>query len=174
MWWTLHYPGRGGAASFAISAADIALWDLKAKLAGEPWWRFLGGHDPRVAVYAGGIDLQMPLDELKQQTRRNLERGHRAIKMKVGRDRLAEDLERVAAVRSVIGPDGVLMADANMQWTVATAIRASHALAEHDVYWLEEPTIPDDIDGHARIEREGRLPVAAGENYRTIYEYSRS
>ena len=173
MWWALHYVGRGGVASFAMSAVDVALWDLKAKLAGEPWWRFLGGHEPRVKVYAGGIDLQMPLEELQQQTRRNLDRGYRAIKMKVGRPSLAEDIERVAAVRELIGPEIPLMVDANMQWSVERAIQASHALAEMDVYWLEEPTIPDDVEGHARIERDGRVPVATGENCHTIYEFQK-
>ena len=86
MWWRLHYVGRGGIASFAIAAVDVALWDLKARLAGEPLWRVLGGHDARVRVYAGGIDLLLSLDELREQTRRNLERGYRAIKMKeIGR-----------------------------------------------------------------------------------------
>lgn len=60
MWWRLHYVGRGGVASFAISAVDVALWDLKAKLAGEPLWRLLGGHTNRAKVYAGGIDLELP------------------------------------------------------------------------------------------------------------------
>ncbi len=173
MWWTLHYTGRGGQAAFAISAVDIALWDLKAKLAGEPLWRFLGGYNPRVKVYAGGIDLHMPLDELREQTRSNLARGFRAIKMKVGRESLAEDTARVAAVRELIGPETPLMVDANMRWTVAHAIRASRALAEHGVYWLEEPTIPDDVAGHARIEAEGALPVATGENCHTIYEFQK-
>ena len=173
MWWRLHYVGRGGIAVWAISAVDIALWDLKARRAGEPLWRFLGGHSPRVKAYAGGIDLQLPLDGLKEQTRKNLERGFRAIKMKVGRPRLSEDIERVAAMRELLGPDIPLMVDANMRWTVAEAIRASRALAEFDVFWLEEPTIPDDIEGHARITREGALPIATGENLHSIYEFQR-
>lgn len=171
MWWRLHFVGRGGAASFAIAAADVALWDLKAKLAGEPLWRFLGGAGNRVRVYAGGIDLRLSLDQLQEQTRRNLERGFRAIKMKVGRERLAEDLERVAAMRTLLGGDIPLLVDANMGWTTEQAIRASRALAKHDVYWLEEPTIPDDFDGYARIESEGALPVAAGENFHSLYEF---
>ena len=65
------------------------------------------------------------------------------------------------------------MVDANMRWTVEQAIRASHAFAEHDAYWLEEPTIPDDVEGHRRIEAEGPLPVAAGENLHTIYEFQK-
>ena len=173
MWRATHYVGRGGPASFAISAIDVALWDLKAKAAGEPLWRLLGGHSPKVKVYAGGIDLDMPLDDLKEQTAKNLEAGFRAIKMKVGRERLGEDIERVAAIREALGPDIPLMVDANMKWCVDEAIRASHALAEHGVYWLEEPTIPDDVAGHVRIEREGSLPVAAGENLHTIYEFQK-
>jgi L-alanine-DL-glutamate epimerase-like enolase superfamily enzyme len=173
MWWRLHYVGRGGIASFAISAVDVALWDLKARLAGEPLWRFLGGHANRAQVYAGGIDLGLSLDQLARQTEESLGRGYRAVKMKVGRDRLAEDLERVAAMRRLLGPDIPLMVDANMRWTVDQAIRASRALAEYDVYWLEEPTIPDDVDGHRRIESEGPLPVATGENLHTIYEFQK-
>ena len=162
MWWRLHYVGRGGIAVFAISAVDIALWDLKAKFAGEPLWRLLGGHSGKARVYAGGIDLGFSLDELAERTRQNLERGFRAIKMKVGRERLAEDVERVAAMRELLGPEIPLLVDANMRWSVEQAIRASRAFAEHDVYWLEEPTIPDDIEGHARIARDGAIPIAAG------------
>ena len=173
MWWHLHYVGRGGLVSFALAAVDIALWDLKARCANEPLWRFLGGHDPRVKVYAGGIDLQMPLDELREQTQRKLERGFRAIKMKVGRENLAEDIARVAAMREFIGPDITLMADANRVWSVEKAIRAARAFAKHDLYWLEEPTIPDDIEGNRRIEREGGVPVASGENLHTIYEFQK-
>ncbi len=171
MWESLHYIGRGGPASFAISAVDIALWDLKAKAAAEPLWRMLGGHLPRVAAYAGGIDLNFPIAELERQTARNLERGFRAVKMKVGRTKLREDLARVGAVRGVLGPDLPLMVDANMAWSVEQALRASRALADHDVYWLEEPTAPDDFAGHARIQQAGPLPVAAGENLHTLQEF---
>ncbi len=171
MWETTHYVGRGGPAIFAISAVDIALWDLKAKCLQEPMWRLLGGNDRRVRAYAGGIDLNLPLGELEEQTRTNLGRGFQAIKMKVGRPRLVEDLERVKAMREVIGPERPLLVDANMKWSVEEAIRASRALAEYDVYWLEEPTSPTDYRGHARIQREGLLPIAAGENLRTLGEF---
>jgi L-alanine-DL-glutamate epimerase-like enolase superfamily enzyme len=174
MWWALHYVGRGGAACFAISAVDIALWDLKAKLAGEPLWRFLGGHDPLVKVYAGGIDLEMPPEELREQTHANLERGFRAIKMKVGRARLADDVARVAAMREMLGNEFPLMVDANMRWSPEQAVGAARAFRDFDVYWLEEPTIPDDIEGHVRIARDGGLPIAAGENLHTIYEFQKT
>jgi L-alanine-DL-glutamate epimerase-like enolase superfamily enzyme len=173
MWWRLHYVGRGGPASFAISAVDVALWDLRARRLGRPLWRLLGGSDPRVRAYAGGIDLQFPLDRLQRQTEENLARGFRAIKMKVGRPHLAEDVARVRALRAQLGPELPLMVDANMRWTADEAIRASRAFAEHDVYWLEEPTIPDDVAGHVRVLREGALPVAAGENLHTLHEFAR-
>lgn len=170
-WWALHYGGRGGPTVLALSAVDMALWDLKAKRAGLPLWKLLGGFDPRVPCYAGGIDLDLPLDRLLKQTDGNLAKGFRAIKMKVGRKRLAEDVARVAAMRAHLGEGFPLMADANMKWTVDEAIRAARALAPHDLTWIEEPTIPDDPAGHARILREGGLPVAAGENLRTLWDF---
>ena len=174
MWHGLHFVGRGGAAGFAISAVDIALWDLKAKLADEPLWRFLGGCDPRVKIYAGGIDLLTPIEELCEQTHANLERGIRAIKMKVGRERLSEDVERVTALRELLGPEFPLMVDANMGWSPEYATRAARAFRELDIYWLEEPTTPDDVEGHVRIARDGGVPIAAGENLHTIYEFQKA
>ena len=89
LWWRSHYVGRGGLAVHAISAIDTALWDLLARRRGLPLWRLLGGHDPQVPAYAGGIDLQFPLEQLLAQTEDNLAKGFRAIKMKVGRERLS-------------------------------------------------------------------------------------
>jgi len=170
-WWALHYGGRGGPTVLAISAFDMALWDLKATRANLPLWKALGGFDPRVPCYAGGIDLELPLDNLLRQTDDNLGKGFRAIKMKVGRANLFEDVERVKAMREHLGENFPLMADANMKWSVDGAIRAARALQPYDLTWLEEPTIPDDPAGHARIVREGGLPIAAGENLRTLWEF---
>jgi L-alanine-DL-glutamate epimerase-like enolase superfamily enzyme len=170
-WWALHYGGRGGPTVLALSAFDMALWDLKARRAGLPLWRLLGGYDPRVPCYAGGIDLDLPLDALLRQTDGNLAKGFRAIKMKVGRKNLFEDVERVARMRDHLGQGFPLMVDANMKWGVDEAIRAARALQPFDLTWLEEPTIPDDPAGHARIVREGGLPIAAGENLRTLWEF---
>jgi L-alanine-DL-glutamate epimerase-like enolase superfamily enzyme len=173
MWWGLHYVGRGGIAGFALSALDIALWDLAGKRQGEPLWRLLGGHDPQVRAYAGGIDLDFSDEALLEQAQGFLAQGFRAIKMKVGRPSLADDLRRVAAMRELLGADFPLLVDANMRWRVDEAIRASRALADYGVYWLEEPTIPDDVEGHVAIMRQGALPVAAGENLHTLYEFQR-
>lgn len=171
MWWGLHYGGRGGPSMLALSAVDMALWDLKAKKLGLPPWNLLGGYDDQVPCYAGGVDLDFSLDDLLAQTHRNLDKGFRAIKMKVGRARLSEDVERVKAMRAHLGADFPLMADANMTWTIDEAIRAARALQPSELVWLEEPTIPDDPAGHARIVREGGVPIAAGENLRTPWEF---
>ena len=172
MWWRLHYGGRGGSVSLAISAADIALYDLKARRLGQPLWRFLGGFDPAVPCYAGGIDLDFTLDALLRQTADNLAKGFLAIKMKVGRARLSEDVDRVKAMRTHLGPDFPLMADANMRWTVDQSIRAARALRDCNLTWLEEPTIPDDVSGHIRIVRDGGVPIATGENFHTLHEFT--
>jgi L-alanine-DL-glutamate epimerase-like enolase superfamily enzyme len=172
MWWRLHYGGRGGSVSLAVSACDIALYDLKARRLGTPLWRLLGGFNPAVPCYAGGIDLEFTLDALLKQTDDNLTKGFRAIKMKVGRDRLSEDRARVQAMRAHLGDDFPLMADANMRWTVDQSIRAARAFQDSNLTWLEEPTIPDDVAGHARIVREGGVPIATGENLHTLHEFT--
>jgi L-alanine-DL-glutamate epimerase-like enolase superfamily enzyme len=171
VWWALHYGGRGGPSVLALSALDIALWDLKARRANLPLWRLLGGFDDRVPCYAGGIDLDLSLEDLLKQTDENLRKGFRAIKMKVGRPDLASDVARVNAMRSHLGEGFPLMADANMKWMVEQAIRAAKALRPYDLTWLEEPTIPDDVAGHRRILAQGGIPIAAGENLRTLWEF---
>ncbi len=155
----------------ALSAVDIALWDLKAQVARLPLWRLLGGFDPRVPCYAGGIDLDLSVEALLQQTDDNLRKGFRAIKMKVGRPDLASDVARVQAMRKHLGEGFPLMADANMKWGVEEAIRAARALQPCDLTWLEEPIIPDDVAGHARILAAGGVPIAAGENLRSLWEF---
>lgn len=171
MWWAVHYSGRGGHATSAISAVDIAVWDLRAKRATQPLWRFFGGFDPRVPVYAGGIDLDFSVEELLDQADRFRAQGFRAIKMKVGRPHLREDLERVGRMREHLGDDFPLMVDANMKWSADQAVRAARSLEEFNLLWIEEPTIPDDVAGHVRVVREGRTPVASGENMHTLYEF---
>ena len=171
LWWQLHYAGRGGHQTSAISAVDIALWDLHGRRLNAPLWQIFGGYDPRVPVYAGGIDLQFTLQQLLQQADDFLAAGFRAIKMKVGRANLREDIERVAAMRDHLGDDFPLMVDANMRWSADHAITAARALREFNLVWLEEPTIPDDLPGHRRILRDGGIPIAVGENLHTLHEF---
>jgi L-alanine-DL-glutamate epimerase-like enolase superfamily enzyme len=171
VWWALHYGGRGGPAVLALSALDIALWDLKARRAQLPLYQLLGGFDARVPCYAGGIDLDLSVDALLAQTDGNLSKGFRAIKMKAGRPDLKSDVARVAAMRQHLGDGFPLMVDANMKWTVEEAIRAARAFQPYDLTWLEEPIIPDDVAGHTRIMQAGGVPIAAGENLRSLWEF---
>jgi L-alanine-DL-glutamate epimerase-like enolase superfamily enzyme len=170
--WRVHYVARGGIASFAISAVDIALWDIRGRKSGLPLWKMAGGRDRRAKVYAGGIDLNFTLDRLLANTRGYLERGFRAVKIKVGQKRLSEDFDRALAVREVIGPGGDFMVDANMGWSIDTAVVAAKFFRkETQALWLEEPTIPDDYIGYERISRESGLAVGSGENLHTLQEF---
>ena len=171
MWWHLHFVGRGGMASFAMAAVDIALWDLRGHRESLALWRLLGGRDPEVPAYAGGIDLYLPTESLLSQAKDFLGQGFRAIKMKVGRQQILEDVERVQAMRNLLGPNFPLMADANMGWSIDQAIKAVDALSQFDLYWLEEPLIPEDLEGHERLGRESRIPIATGENLHSVHEF---
>ncbi len=171
MWWHVHFAGRGGAMSLAISAIDIALWDLKGKKESKAIWKILGGQNPNVQVYAGGVDLQFTIQELITQTESFIDNGFEAIKMKIGRQNIVEDIERIAKIRSILGEDRKLMVDANMNWTVEQAIEAANLMQPYNVYWFEEPTIPEDIEGHIRIQKEGKIPIATGENFHNIFEF---
>jgi len=166
-----HYGGRGGPLTLALSAIDIALWDLLARRAGLPLWRMLGGFDPEVPCYMGGIDLHLSPDELRRDLDARLERGFRAVKIKVGRPDLAQDVARVEAARRHLGDGFPLMLDANMAWRADEAVRAARRLAAFDPLWLEEPVVPEDLDGHVRVRREGGVAVAAGENLRSLQEF---
>ncbi|MEP0322962.1 mandelate racemase/muconate lactonizing enzyme family protein [Bauldia litoralis] len=171
MQWHVHYVGRGGTASFAISAVDIALWDLRGKTKGQPLRAMAGGAATACRAYCGGIDLGFPLPKLLESVRGYLARGFDGVKIKVGKPDLAEDVDRVRAVRDLIGPDVAFMVDANYALTVDQAIAAAEAFAPFDLVWFEEPTLPDDYFGFARIAEATGMPLAMGENLHTIAEF---
>lgn len=169
--WHTHYVGRGGITSFANSAVDIALWDVRCKRAEAPLWRMAGGAAQRCKAYRGGIDLNFSQEKLLDSIQSYLDAGFNGVKIKVGKPDLAEDVARVAAVRALIGPDVALMVDANYALSVEQAIAAAHAFAPYDILWFEEPTIPDDYRGYARIADATGMALAMGENLHTLYEF---
>ncbi len=171
MQWHIHYVGRGGVASFAISAVDIALWDIRCKKAGLPLWKLAGGTADRCKAYAGGIDLNFPLPKLLNSVRGYLNRGFNGVKIKVGQPSLEEDVARIRAIRELIGPDVAFMVDANYALELDQAIEAAKAFKEFDLVWFEEPIIPDDYKGYGRIAEETGVPLAMGENLHTIHEF---
>lgn len=171
MGWHVHYVGRGGIAAFAISAIDIALWDIRCQDAGQPLWKRAGGAANTSLAYCGGIDLMFPLPKLLANVQSYLDGGFKAVKIKVGRDNLDEDVARVKAVRDLIGDDITFMVDANYSMSVDKAIQAAQAFAPYDILWFEEPTIPEDYQGYAQIAEKTGIPLAMGENLHTIHEF---
>ena len=172
MYRRVHYAGRGGPVSFALAAVDVALHDLRGNRLGQPLWRLLGGHDPRVRAYAGNIDLNFPVEKLLDGASRSVEQGFRSVKMRLGRPTIAEDLARVEAMRAHLPAEIDMMADANEAWRVDEAVRAMQGLRPFGLVWLEEPIAPDNLDGYAHLRRMGLVPLAAGENLHTVPEFT--
>eukprot|EP00039_Didymoeca_costata_P000699 m.46861 g.46861 ORF g.46861 m.46861 type:complete len:371 (-) comp10420_c1_seq1:61-1173(-) len=167
----LHYVARGGIVSFAISAVDIALWDVRGKRKGEPLWKMAGGAGHTCKAYCGGIDLGFPLPKLLASVQGYIDKGFNGVKIKVGQKRLEDDVERVQAVRKLIGPDVSFMVDANYSMSEDQAIAAAKEFKRSNILWFEEPIIPDNYSGFARVGSATGVPLAMGENLHTIHEF---
>lgn len=171
-WWELHALGSGGMTRLALAAVDIALWDILAKRSGVPLSRLMGGSRERIPAYGSGINMHLDGEPLLEQMRGMRAQGYRGVKMKVGRDDPAEDVERVGAVRRLLGPGFPLMLDANQKWAAGEAIRRAALLRPFDPFWLEEPLLADDRAGHARVREAAAIPIAVGETLYTRYEFA--
>ena len=161
-----HGFGRNGPHVFALSALDIALWDIAGKAAGLPLWRMLGATPvTRMPAYASLLrygDAAM----VAAACERAVAWGYRDIKLH------EITVPEVRAARHAIGPDARLMVDTNCPWTVPQAIEMSHRMREFDLTWLEEPVSPPgDHAGLARVRREGGVPIAAGENAAGLHDF---
>ena len=137
----------------------------------KPLWQVAGGAGKNCKVYAGGIDLEFPLPKLLKSIEGYLEEGFNAVKIKVGRADLDEDVARARAVRELVGPDVFFMVDANYSLSVDKAIEAANRFMEFDILWFEEPTLPDDYQGYATIAESTGVPLAMGENLHTMHEF---
>ena len=169
--------GRKGVAMVAISAVDIALWDLLGKSAKQPVYRLLGGRTkPRIPVYASRL-YSTPLPELANEAEKYKAQGYKAMKLRYGWgpvDGAAGMHKNVALVRTVretVGDDVDIMSDAYMGWTLDYAKRMLPLLEPYNLRWLEEPVIPDDIHGYAELKRAGRIPIAGGEHEFTLHGF---
>lgn len=166
--------GHSGATFGAIGAIDTALWDLKAKAAGEPLWRTLGALDRFVPGYASGLDIALDDDALISLYERFADRGFHAAKLKGGRD-LRGDLRRLEALRDLLGRNSAqpaLMFDANESWNRSQAVRFVSALESRiDLTWVEEPVRRWDAAGLASVRRGIRAAVATGENLTGLEQY---
>lgn len=166
-----NFVGFGGS---ALSAIDIALWDLAGKATGLPVYQLLGGRvRDRVHVYATGLyytEDEFP-DRLLDEARGYVAAGYQGMKTKIGGLTLEQDIRRVAAIRDAIGPDIKLMVDANLAYNASTATRIGRVLAELDVFWFEEPVNPRDIDGLLQVKADLPMAIAGGENLRTRFDF---
>lgn len=159
--------GRQGTVMRALSALDIALWDLNAKTVGLPLHKYLGAVElETVPAYASGgyyLDGKTP-QHLGEEMASYVDKGFRAVKMKTGRLSPAEEEARLKAAREAIGPDVELMMDCNNAWQdVTQAMQYIRRFEQYDPYFIEEPFGPDDIDSHAKLARLTRLPIATAE-----------
>jgi L-alanine-DL-glutamate epimerase-like enolase superfamily enzyme len=176
LWYKMWVPklvGRRGPSTQAISAIDIALWDIRAKAAGIPLYTLLGGGKDRIPVYiAGGYyEEGKDLAALAGEMRDYVAMGARAVKMKVGARSIEEDAKRVEAVRKAVGDEVKVMVDANCAYSVHEAIMFAKRIEEYKPYWFEEPVQPDDYEGMRRLGEATWIPVAAGENEYTKYGF---
>jgi L-alanine-DL-glutamate epimerase-like enolase superfamily enzyme len=165
--------GMGAGTALAMSGIDQALWDIRGKVTGWPLYRLLGGTSRSIPAYAGGVSLgyQEPA-ALVDEARPLVAAGYRAVKLRVG-DTPGRDLERVAAVRKAFGDGLVILVDANTGYSVADARAAMPGLDAHGVGWLEEPFPAHDHRSYALAATFGRVPLAAGENHYTRFEFTR-
>ncbi|WP_425843592.1 mandelate racemase/muconate lactonizing enzyme family protein [Agrococcus sp. TSP3-2-1] len=159
----------GTLTALALAAVDIALWDISAQRSQQPLALAAGGHRTSTPVYDTEHGwLHIPTDELVDGMRSIADAGWTAGKVKVGKPTLAEDLERLTAVREAVGDDFTLMVDANQGFTRSEAMRRARAFEELGVAWLEEPLPADDVQGHAMLARQTSIPIAVGETLTTI------
>ena len=166
--------GHAGATFAGIGTLDTAIWDLKAKLAGEPLWRLLGAGDRFVAGYASGLDIALDDEQLAGFYRTMAARGFASGKLKGGRS-VTDDIRRLSIISDALKVNAVhpaLMLDANESWNLKQAVRHVSAVeAVHDLTWIEEPLRRWDAAGHARLTRAIRAGVATGENLTGLDQY---
>src|SRR5262245_33751393 len=158
--------GRRGAVLRMLSAVEIALWDIVARRAGLPLRHLLGGSGDTVSAYASGGYYRSgdPCDNIAAELAHYCELGFTDFKLKFGGLPLREDLERVATARRTLEPGARLALDVNNGWqTVEQAMRAIDALRPFDIWWIEEPFLPDDIANHSRLAARSSIPIATGE-----------
>ena len=164
--------GRKGLMFCALSAVDIALWDLKGKILDIPLYRLWGGNQKKIPVYGSGGWTSYTDDELVAEMKDIVSRGYKMIKFKVGYNggqSPSRDVERVRKVREAVGSDIGIMLDANNCWDAATGARFANRVKDYDIMFLEEPVFADDIPGLSRFKQSTDLPLASGEHEYTKY-----
>ncbi len=176
IWSKMYLPkifGRKGLTTRAISAVDIALWDIIGKASGKPLYQLLGGYRDEVPVYIAGGYYETDKSNalLKAEMEGNIAKGIKAIKMKIGRLPVKEDLKRIEAIREQVGDQVEILVDANNAYSRLDALKMGRMLDKLDVYWFEEPLAPDDLAGAAELAKTLDTPIASGENEYTLWGF---
>lgn len=175
---SLHLVGREGVSLIAVSGLDMAAWDALARAAGMPLAVFLGGTVGPVPAYNSNGLWLTPVSELAAEAAALVaEGGFTGLKLRLGRDRLADDRAAIAAVRAGAGGDVELMCDFNQGLSLGDALARCHALDDEGLCWFEEPIAYDNIPGYAQLARELKTPVQLGENFygpRVLYQAVRA
>jgi mandelate racemase len=163
---SLHFVGYEGMSLIAAAGIDMAAWDALAKSAGLPLCVLLGGSVGPVKAYnSNGLWLHQPDAVAAEAVELRDEGGFAGLKLRLGRERAADDLATLEAVRKAVGDDMQLMVDFNQGLDLAEALRRCHALDELDLAWIEEPIVYDNLDGYAQLTRELKTPIQMGENF---------
>jgi mandelate racemase len=158
--------GLEGVSLIAVSGLDMAAWDALAKSAGVPLATYLGGSLAPVPAYNSNGLWLTPLDTLAREAEELVaEGGFDALKLRLGRERIEDDVTAIRLVREVLGPNGHIMSDFNQGLSLGDALQRCHRLDDQGLYWFEEPLAYDDLAGYARLTRELRTPVMLGENF---------
>ncbi len=174
MWRATEYHGVQGVVQFAIAAADIAVWDIIGKAAGLPVWRMLGGYRDRMPAYnmcGWYYENDRDLSQYKRAISSALEEGFQAVKIKVGRGSIDEDIARIRAAQELLGKERRVMVDANQGLNRNEALRRGRVYQEMKCFWYEEPMPPQEKDGYAELARELDIRIATGENEYTKYAF---
>src|SRR5690606_6876036 len=171
LWKSTYWVGRAGITVFALSAVDIALWDIVGKRAGLPLYRLWGKCRDDVPAYGSGCWRGLGRDGMIARAKHFTGMGMQAIKMQVAHIRpWREDVANVRAMREALGPDIEIMIDVNMGWSADTAIQAGRYFDDLDVYWLEEPVVCEDFEGYQRVAAALKTRVVGGESHFTRYD----
>jgi L-alanine-DL-glutamate epimerase-like enolase superfamily enzyme len=175
LWKALEYQGVGGVAQFAIAAIDIAVWDILGKSAGLPVYKMLGAYRDRMPVYSmcgWYYDNDDDLSHYKRQLTNAMEQGYRAVKIKVGRSSIDEDVRRIRLAFDVVGKGRRVMVDANQVFNRNEALRRGRVYQEMGCFWYEEPLPPQDVEGFAMLAQQLDMRIATGENLNTKYAFN--
>jgi L-alanine-DL-glutamate epimerase-like enolase superfamily enzyme len=175
LWAALEYQGVGGVAQFAIAAADIAVWDILGKSAGLPVYKMLGAYRDRMPVYSmcgWYYDNDDDLSKFKRQITTGMEQGYHAVKIKVGRGSLEDDVRRIRLALDTIGKGRRVMVDANQVFNRNEALRRGRVYQELGCFWYEEPLPPQDMEGFTLLAQSLDMRIATGENLNTKYAFA--